>query len=574
MLKYFIIVAFIFVNQQTIAQSTSKKAKRELDLRGELYIKFDTRKFNPVHYGDFLSLDHKIVGNFQYAYLNFDQFKHLSQIGFEYDIEVPPSLQKEVSMATSTNDITTWDKYPTYEQYVEYMEYLATKYPNLCKLEDFGETLKGRRLLALKISDNVEQEEAEPNFLYTSSMHGDEITGYVLMLRLATYLLDNYSDEKIRYLVDNTEIWINPLSNPDGTYAAGNTTVNGATRNNAATHLTSSTGSAGVDLNRNFPDGRIGEAPDGNDLQPENTAMISFMKKHNFVLAANFHGGAEVVNYPWDTWFHLHADDLWYQHLSRQYVDTVHKYAEQGYMNFANNGITNGAAWYQVAGGRQDYTNYFLHGREVTIEISDTKLPEGSQLLKYWNYNYRSFLHYIEQAHYGVRGIITDADTGKPLEAMVEVIDHDADNSQVFSHDINGNYHRFLTPNTYTIRYTKEGYAPKTIRDVNVVANKATVINVELMPLKTSVETLALSSIQVFPNPITQFSQLTFQLSEPRLSQVSITNLEGKAYYSNSDLLQVGTHTIDFSHVKLPSGVYLCCVRLGKSSKNIKLLVQ
>ncbi|MBK6966466.1 MAG: hypothetical protein IPH20_21865 [Bacteroidales bacterium] len=58
----------------------------------------------------------------------------------------------------------------------------------------------------------------------------------------------------------------------------------------------------GVDLNRNYPDPEDGDHPDGYAWQPETVAFMNFAGQHDFVAAANFHGGVEVVNYPWDTW--------------------------------------------------------------------------------------------------------------------------------------------------------------------------------------------------------------------------------------------------------------------------------
>ena len=67
--------------------------------------------------------------------------------------------------------------------------------------------------------------------MYTSSMHGGETAGYVLMLRLIDTLLSGYGiTPKITNIVKNVEIWINPLANPDGTYWGGNNTVNQAKR--------------------------------------------------------------------------------------------------------------------------------------------------------------------------------------------------------------------------------------------------------------------------------------------------------------------------------------------------------
>ena len=94
------------------------------------------------------------------------------------------------------------------------------------------------------------------------------------------------------------------------------------------------------------------------------------------------------------------------------YADTAQAYGPPGYMNTLNNGITNGYQWYPVHGGRQDYVNYFLHGREVTIELSYNKIPDETSLDDYWNYNRKSLLQYIGQVFTGVTGEVTDSVTG------------------------------------------------------------------------------------------------------------------------------------------------------------------
>ena len=88
-------------------------------------------------------------------------------------------------MALDLTEALTFQKYPTYDQYVEMMQHFAIQHPDICRLDTFGTSVEGRLLLALKISDNVEQDEPEAQFLYTSTIHGDELVGIVLMLRLA-----------------------------------------------------------------------------------------------------------------------------------------------------------------------------------------------------------------------------------------------------------------------------------------------------------------------------------------------------------------------------------------------------
>jgi hypothetical protein len=69
--------------------------------------------------------------------------------------------------------------------------------------------------------------------------------------------------------------------------------------------------------------------------------MMNLGMEQRFHLVANFHGGAEVVNYPWDHQYTLHTDDAWYQSISRAYASSAQANSPSGYLEDLNNGITN-----------------------------------------------------------------------------------------------------------------------------------------------------------------------------------------------------------------------------------------
>src|SRR4030043_257017 len=191
-------------------------------------------------------------------------------------IEKPDS--KSFTTASDVKQAMEWESYPSYLQYDSIMRSFADNYPDLCLLDTIGTSNYGKLILALKISDNAAADEDEPETFYTSTIHGDETGGFILMLRLADFLLENYgTDTRVTNLIDNLELWINPLANPDGTYRTGNTIIS-PTRTNAV----------GYDLTRNFPN------PSTNPVrQKETLDMMKFMKEHHFVISANFHSGAE-----------------------------------------------------------------------------------------------------------------------------------------------------------------------------------------------------------------------------------------------------------------------------------------
>lgn len=552
------LILFVFISENLFSQNFFQEAEQVLDARGEVYFRFNDPGPSGTHVLKSVSID-RVENGKVYAYASRKELEKVLLQLMDPEVLPSPSLKYTPRMATDLKQVQSWDYYPTYGQYVAMMDSFAAAHPALCRKEVFGTSKNGRELIVLKISDNVQQKEAEPEFLYTSSMHGDELTGAILMLRLIDYLLSNYgTDSLVTSLVDETEIWINPLANPDGTYFIGNNTVAGAIRYNANF----------VDLNRNFPDPQDGQHPDGNDWQPENIAWMDFMAQHQFVMSANFHGGAELMNYPWDTYAQLHPDDDWLQLVSREFADSAQFYGPAGYFNDENNGITNGNAWYEIDGGRQDYANFFHHCREICIEISADKKPDASDLPGFWDANYRSLLYYIQQVQYGIRGVVTDSLTGVPLKAFVEVMQHDADSSQIYTADsINGNYHRLIKGGVYDLRFSAPGYIPKTIPDVAAADYDQTWLDVQLVKDMQNILYAGLDALFIFPNPAND--RIFLRNISPESVVIKIYDLKGKTV--REEYGYNASFGIDVS--ELPRGYYRIQV-VGDGSFSAGILVE
>jgi hypothetical protein len=518
-----------------------------------------------------ISIDN-VKGKEVYAYANRNEFDHFLDLGYKYILlPLPGSLLNESDLHMGGNQKSPssgiiWNFYPTFEQYVSYMQEFAANNPAICRLDTLGYSTDGRLLLAVKLSDSVNVSRAKPEFFYTSTMHGDETVGYILMLHLIDSLISGYgSVTRITNLLNNYQIYINPLANPDGTYAGGNNSVYGAQRYNAN----------GVDLNRNFPDPEAGPHPDGLPWQDETKAFMHYDSIHHFVMSANFHAGDEVVNYPWDTWEKLHADDAWFQFVSHEYADTVHLYSYSGYMSEFNDGITDGYAWYQVQGGRQDYTTYFHYGREVTIELSYIKIMYADSLLSYWNYNKRSFLNYIEESSYGINGKITDTLTGAPLSAEIMIAGHDIDNSWEYSNTSTGWYYRPIIQGDWALTFTCSGYYPKTVHGVNVVNRSTTLLNVRMIPLNYGIQNEKQNTVNaVYPNPSN--GNVHILLPEPGTGSFlfSIYDMTGRLLQSGS-LDGTGDKTvIQFDMTHYQKGIYLLKLVSGKTIYENKFVIQ
>ena len=527
MKKRFLFVILLLVSVCVSAQEKDLDAM--MQQRNEYYFSFKLNADdNLSKIARTISVD-KVDGDVVVAYANNLNFMEFNKLGHDITLLTPPSLVEEHRMFDGNSRATyEWDSYPTYEAYEEMMFDFAQNHPDKCEIITLGTLSSNRKILVAHINNGVS--DGKPKFLYTSTIHGDETTGYIMMLRLIDYLLENQTLPEVQNVLDNIDLFVCPNTNPDGTYHGGNNTVNGATRANAQ----------GIDMNRNFPDMNDGPHPDGNPYATETEWLMDFAQNYQFTMAANYHGGAEVMNYPWDNETDLHVDDAWWQLVSREYADLCHQ-VNPNYMTFKNNGITNGAQWYMIGGGRQDYMNYYHKCREVTIECSDTKCPSGSQLPNFWNINKNSIFAYMNQCLYGIHGVVTDMNTGAPVSATISISNHDNDYSVVESQMPAGDFHRPIKGGTYNVVVTANGYYPFQ-QTVTVADGQTVVLNVALEPGEGLIADFNVSSTNVANGGVVNFTDASwgiginswsweFEGAEPSTS--SVQNPQGIRYSEN-----------------------------------------
>ncbi len=371
-----------------------------------------------------------------------------------------------------------WDDYPAYSEYLTMMEKFETDYPHLCKIIEIGESARGRKLLVAKVSDNVGTHEMEPGFLYHATLHGDEVLGYMLMLRLIDHLLSQYNtNTMVTTLVNNVQIYIDPLANPDGTYMAGNHTVSGARRYNANS----------VDLNRNFPG-----IPDTGVSQPQKevAALMDFAAEYPFIMSAGLHSGVEMLLYPSTVFGNCSTacvDNAWFNHVSSEYALNAFNASDSTFILK----VTPDSTLYSIFSSRWNYyALQYLHSRSICFELSMQKNIPPAQVPKHWNNNHTALLGYIEQSLFGVRGTVTDTMTGEPLNAKVFVENHDKDSSFMYSRLPHGDYYRPIYEGIYDITYSCDGYYPKSVTGISVVNGQATEKHVKLRKISTGIKTV------------------------------------------------------------------------------------
>ncbi len=369
------------------------------------------------------------------------------------------NLAREEALAhpPGTRDPAAW---PTFTELEVEMQAVAAAHPDICRLVSIGTSVQGRNLWFMKITDNPDIEEDEPEFKYSSSIHGDEVTGMEMCRRMIHYLVDNYgTDPTVTSYVNGIEIWICPMHNPDGFVAVS--------RYNAH----------GVDMNRDFPD----PVTDPNDSpvgrEPEVQAFMNFGYDHRFVLSINYHGGALVMNYPWDCQAAYTPDDTMIENFCLGY--SALNPPMWNSTSFTH-GVTIGWEWYIINGGMQDWCYNWRSDIDVTAEVSTNKWPAWSTMDQFWTENRDAMLYYIGRSSIGIRGIVTSSTTGVPLDATVNITQI---GKTIRTDPDLGDYHRLLEPGSFTLEVSCPGYLTQTIPGIVVTSGAATRRDVVMQPL-------------------------------------------------------------------------------------------
>ena len=381
-----------------------------------------------------------------------------------------------------------WSSYPTYEQYTEYMQDLSASYPSICHLDTIGTTTEGRLLLCMRIDKDINTEKNRPKLFYSAAMHGNELTGAMMLL----YLLDTLAKNIDNICLSSSFpiIYICPFANPDGTWAAGNSDISGAMRYNANY----------VDLNRNYPDIRSSQNSDGESIQKETQAFIAYQKKEKFHISCNIHTGSEVFNYPWDTYkskTKTHADNNWFLSLGEEFVSSLNDESGDYFTAVNSKGVVEGGDWYVIHGSRQDWSTYFAHCREITLEVSNPYYPPFNEIKDYWQRLGNALFTFVDYCDLGIEGVVRDSVTGKTLDnVMIEIEAYDKDSSEVFTND-SGYYFRPLLDSSYCVSFSKKGYNNKSL--MVGLGKELKRIDVQLSPLQTSIENIPNLELEIYP---------------------------------------------------------------------------
>ncbi len=306
-----------------------------------------------------------------------------------------------------SSDIKTLINFGPYYTYNEAMNEIQNFYNNYPSLVSqpfiVSLTWENRQIKGIKISSNNNQ---KPVVWFNSAIHAREPGGVSALLGFANYLLKNYNKNlEIKYLLDNRDIYIIPVTNPDGyvfneTYSSGMWRKNKRDNNNNGTFETTYDG---VDLNRNF--GYMwgccnGSSPNPSDetyrgpspfSEPESQAYRNFFNQIKPTIGVDIHTYSNLNLWPWGYTSTPTSDDSAYRTLAWKMFRHNAYRSFQAYFLYVTDGTTDD--WIYGA------TNEHNKALGWTFEIGENFYqPDTNIILEQVGENIFPFLYLVKSA--------------------------------------------------------------------------------------------------------------------------------------------------------------------------------
>ncbi len=356
---------------------------------------------------------------------------------------------------TSPSEDVNLDHFLSYDEMQIFLFELQRNNPDIVALSQVGSTTLGKPLYLLKISDNAWDNENEPEVFFEGQIHGDELAGYMLSCHMMQYLTDQYGiDEQATRIVDNVETFFLPATNSDSAFA------NPPIRYNAN----------GVDMNRDC--GYMWHANGGSKApfgEAETQVLFNVWQDHSFVFHTSWHSGTLGMSLPWSYFDFPPPDRDEFDYLGAGYCEVN---------DMIDDWFAGSEGMYVMHGSTKDSAYGAFGTLAWTIELSYLKQIPWASAEQVNEANRPSILWMLDQADKGLTGSITDAKSGDPIEAVVDI-----DNRHVaYSDSSVGDWHRFVMPGVYDMTIWANRYAPARLEGVTVQEGGSVDASVVLEP--------------------------------------------------------------------------------------------
>ncbi len=291
--------------------------------------------------------------------------------------------------------------YYTYAEMLEQLDSMRSMYPNLITMRDslpavdtISTSHEGRPIWMVKVSNNADIDESEPEMIYTALHHAREPGSLTQTIFYLWYLLENYgNNEQVTAILNNTELYFVPCLNPDGYVYNESIQSNGGGmwRKNRRDN---GDGTFGVDLNRNYAhqwgfDDQGSSPQTSSDTyrgptpasEPEIQLITNFVDSHDFKFALNYHTYGGLLIYPWGYSDSFTPDSLEFSAFSG------HMVSKNGYTA----GTGTETVGYTVNGDSDDWYYGDTTHREpiysMTPEAGSSFWPAQGEIIPFCNEN-------------------------------------------------------------------------------------------------------------------------------------------------------------------------------------------
>jgi hypothetical protein len=409
--------------------------------------------------------------------------EQLTKKGIQFEILSIGRPYAEIQQEQNSGPLPVPPGYKDLAQIVTDMTNFAANFPTICKLYDLtttynqNTTQEGNHLYAVKISDNVDIDENEPAFLMVSNHHAREIvTPEIALYAINKFTSEYGTDPDITALVDEYELWICPVWNPDGydyMYNVDNMWRKNVRDNNGNGIIDSYDG---VDQNRNYnfgwysaysgsttPSSQTYKGPCPAS-EPETQTMEAFTNDRHFVKVMDYHSSGREVLYAYTGW--SHPFESWMRN------EAIAISAAAGY---------GGDVRPPSAMGEQYQWQIYTNGSYANLmETHTTFQPTYASALAEAALVFPGTI-YMLQRPISLSGIVKDFRTNQPIVADITLQGVTFEHGEFLKSEPRlGKYHLILPPGTYTIEFTAAGYLNQT-HEITVTSNSAEIMDILLM---------------------------------------------------------------------------------------------
>lgn len=444
--------------------------------------------------------------------------------------------QLKANLVSGTRDIPG---YRTYQEMVDELMLLQAQYPSLMQTTmigtGWGATYHDmaypayanfdHQLWAVKLSDNVQVHEDEPEFYFVGAHHAREPISTEVSMAILIQLLEGYNtDPQITDIVNNSQIWFVPLLNPDGHKIVLDQTDVWWRKNlidNNSNHSIdlgdSGNGPDGTDLNRNYgyewgymsASGNPGSITyHGSEAfsELETQALRDLMNAHRFVAGIGYHSYGQYVLYPFGYMYDiLSPENIEQQALAEAMAATIPSLTGSGtYTPMPSYSL------YPVSGSFDDWA-YATHGTFAhTIEMGTEFIPPAQDMQSIVTNNLTAARIMLQRPNTKtLKGHVTNALTGEALSARLFV--HGIDDNPLMVHQstsdsLFGSFLRFLPVGTHEVTFSKPGFISQT-QPVTITADAPTLLDIAMLPVEPMI--LQIRITDMAGNPLSN-AVLTF----------------------------------------------------------------